>query len=388
MGRKRFTREQKSELWQRWHAGQTLAEIGQALVISSPGIARVVTAAGGMRPHAQTRSPRTLSVAERAVIERGVAAGQSLRAIARTLGRAPSTISREIRRNGARTSQQRGYHAATADARAWRAAQRPKRCRLAQYPVLCAAVAAKLHLDWSPRQIAAWLAQTYPEDPTMQVSAETIYHSLYVQARGVLRAELTAHLRRGGALRHSRRSQQRARPGGIVGAIAISARPAESADRAVPGHWEGDLLMGAQSSYIATLVERSSRYVMLVKVPSKDSGLVARALARRVRTLPAGLKASLTWDRGSELAQHTQFTLATKVAVYFCDPRSPWQRGSNENTNGLLRQYFPKGMELSQFSQRQLDAVAARLNTRPRQTLGWQTPAARFASYVAVASTG
>lgn len=384
MKHRRFSRQQVTELWTRWHAGQTLAEIAQALAISSPGISRVVTAAGGIRPLPPTRRASSLSMAERTVIERGLATHQSQRAIARALGRHPSTISREIDRNGERTTQRRGYHAATAEARAWRAAQRPKVCRLAEYPALCAMVAAKLLLDWSPRQIEEWLVQTYPEDPTMQVSAETIYQSLYVQARGVLRAELTAHLRRGPSIRHSRGSRQRAPLSGIVGAISISERPAESADRAVPGHWEGDLITGGQSSYVATLVERSSRYVMLVKVPSKDSALVARALARRIRTLPSGLKASLTWDRGSELAQHTAFTLATKVAVYFCDPRSPWQRGSNENTNGLLRQYFPKGMDLSQFSQRQLDAVAARLNTRPRQTLGWETPATRFASYVAL----
>ena len=224
---------------------------------------------------------------------------------------------------------------------------------------------------------------TYPEDPTMQVSAETIYQSLYVQARGVLRAELTRYLRRGASRRHTRASQQRPRASGIVGAISISARPAESADRAVPGHWEGDLIAGAESSHIATLVERASRYTLLVKIPSKDSVLVARALARKIRTLPTGLKASLTWDRGSEMTQHAAFTLATQMAVFFCDPHKPWQRGTNENTNGLLRQYFPKGTDLSQFSQRQLDAVATQLNTRPRETLGWQTPAARFASYVA-----
>ena len=384
MKHKRFSRVQVQELWKRWHGGETLAEIAQALVISSPGVSRVVTAAGGIRPAPRHRRGNALSLTEREVIERGVAAQQSHHEIARTLGRSASTISREIARNSERTSHHRGYHAATADARAWRAAARPKRCRLAQYPALCTAVAAQLKRNWSPRQISEWLAQTYPEDLTMRVSAETIYQSLYVQARGVLRAELTAHLRRGASIRHSRASRQRAQPSTIVGAIAISDRPAESADRAVPGHWEGDLITGGQSSYIATLVERSSRYVMLVKVSSKDSTRVARALARRIRTLPEGLKASLTWDRGSEMAQHAAFTLTTNVAVYFCDPRSPWQRGSNENTNGLLRQYFPKGMELSHFSQRQLDAVATQLNTRPRQTLGWQTPAVRFASYVAL----
>ncbi|HEX3158240.1 MAG TPA: IS30 family transposase [Gemmatimonadaceae bacterium] len=383
MGRKRFTRDQVTELWQRWHAGETLETISRALAISSGGASRVLTAAGGIRPAVPSRNAATLSRAEREVIERGLRARQSIRQLAQTLARAPSTISREIARNGARTGQQRGYQAATADARAWRAARRPKPCRLAQQPRLRRLVAAKLLRDWSPRQIAAWLRQTYPEDETMQVSAETIYQSLYVQARGVLRRELTGHLRRGQTMRRSLRRRQRATPSGIVDAIAISQRPPESADRAVPGHWEGDLLVGGQASYIATLVERSSRYVILVKVPSKDSVLVARALARRVRRLPAGLKASLTWDRGSELTQHKAFTLATQVAVYFCDPRSPWQRGSNENTNGLLRQYFPKGMDLAPFSQRQLDAIAQRLNTRPRETLQWQTPAARLATYVA-----
>jgi IS30 family transposase len=379
----RFSQQQLTELWQRWHAGQTFEAITQVLAVSSGGVSRVLTAAGGIRPVVRTRSARTLSLAERQVIERGRTARLSSRALARSLGRAPSTISREIRRNGARTAQHRGYHAATADARAWQAARRPKACRLALLPALRAVVARKLVLQWSPGQIAAWLKHEYPENRAMQVSAETIYQSLYVQARGLLRKELTAHLRRGQSIRRPRRTRQRLTPSGIVGAISIRERPPEAADRAVPGHWEGDLLVGARSSYIVTLVERSTRYVMLVKVPSKDSGLVARALARRIRRLPDGLKASLTWDRGSELAQHVAFTLATKVQVYFCDPRSPWQRGSNENTNGLLRQYFPKGMELSHFSQRQLDAVAERLNTRPRQTLNWQTPAVRLANYVA-----
>jgi IS30 family transposase len=379
----RFSPEQVAELWRRWHAGHTFAAISQGLAISEGGVSRVLSAAGGIRPAVPTRSARTLSLAERQVIERGRAAGLSMRELARSLARAPSTISREILRNGARTTRHRGYRAATADARAWRAAKRPKVCRLAQRPALRAVVAGKLMLQWSPGQIAAWLRRAYPEDRAMQVSAETIYQSLYVQARGLLRKELTAHLRRRQAIRRPRRARQRAAPSGIVDAISIRERPPEAADRAVPGHWEGDLLAGARSSYIATLVERSTRYVMLVKVPSKDSGLVARALARRIRRLPDGLKASLTWDRGSELAQHRAFTLATKVHVYFCDPRSPWQRGSNENTNGLLRQYFPKGMELSHVSQRHLDAVAERLNTRPRQTLGWQTPAVRLATYVA-----
>ena len=277
-----------------------------------------------------------------------------------------------------------GPRAATADARAWHAAQRPKRCRLALQPRLRRVVATQLDADWSPKQISEWRARTSPDDATMRLSAETIYRSLYVQARGVLRKELTAHLRRGQALRRSQGQQRVGRTGGkILGAIAIAERPAEAADRAVPGHWEGDLLAGADNSYIATLVERASRYVILVKVAGKDSTSVVRALIRRIRRLPQGLKASLTWDRGTEMAQHVAFTVATDLDVYFCDPHKPWQRGSNENTNGLLRQYFPHGMELTQFGQRHLDVIARKLNTRPRQTLGFQTPAATLARYVA-----
>jgi IS30 family transposase len=388
--RRWFTQGQLTALWTRWQAGETLEAISDALALSPSGMFRVVQVAGGLRPVPRGRNARHLSLAERRVIERGVAAGQSCRALAQTLGRAPSTISREIARNGVRRTSARPserYRAEPAEARAWRQAQRPKPRRLTTCPRLRRAVAAKLVLDWSPAQIAAWLVQRYPEDLSMRVSAETIYQSLYVQARGALRHELAAHLRRGQTMRRSRGHRRRTTGGGgIVGAISIRERPPEAADRAIPGHWEGDLLAGACSSHIATLVERSSRYVLLVKVPSKDSTRVARALARRIKRLPASLKASLTWDRGSELTQHAAFTLATDVAVYFCDPRSPWQRGSNENTNGLLRQYFPKGMDLTPLTQRQLDTVAHRLNTRPRQTLDWETPAQRLAQYVA--STG
>lgn len=384
---RRFTPAQLAALWARYAAGDTLEAISRSLACSSTGVRRVIVAAGGIPVAPRTRSSRVLSRTEREVIARGRAEGQSCRALARTLGRAPSTISREITRHGARTAHQRGYCAATADARAWRAAARPKRGRLATHPPLCAAVAAKLALDWSPAQIAAWLRATYPEDPRMQVSAETIYRSLYVQARGALRRELTAHLRRGQTHRRPRGSRGRATAGGgIPGAVSISQRPPAVADRAVPGHWEGDLLAGGRSSHIATLVERTSRLVLLVKVPSKDSVVVAGALAAAIQQLPVQLRTSLTWDRGSELTQHAALTLATDMPIYFCDPHSPWQRGSNENTNGLLRQYFPKGMDLRPVTQAQLDAVALRLNTRPRRTLGWHTPAQHFAQYVA--STG
>jgi IS30 family transposase len=384
---RRFGRAQVAELWRRYKAGETLEAISRGLACSSTGVRRVILAAGGIPAAPRTRSARVLSLPERTVIARGRAEGQSCRALARTLGRAPSTISREIARNGGRTARQRGYHAPTADARAWRAAARPKRSRLATHAPLCDVVAGKLALDWSPAQIAAWLRATYPEDPLMQVSAETIYRSLYVQARGALRRELTAHLRRQQTHRRPRGSRGRATAGGgVPGAVSISQRPPEVADRAVPGHWEGDLLAGGRSSHIATLVERASRFVLLVKVTSKDSVLVAGALATAIQQLPVQLRHSLTWDRGSELTQHAALTLATEMPIYFCDPHSPWQRGSNENTNGLLRQYFPKGMDLRPLSQAQLDAVALRLNTRPRQTLGWHTPAQHFAQYVA--STG
>jgi IS30 family transposase len=322
-----------------------------------------------------------LTLAEREAISRGLAAGTTLRAVARELGRAPSTISREIRRHGG----QEQYRAVRADAEAWQSGTRPKRCRLARLRRLRRVVAAKLQRDWSPEQIAHWLVTIYPDDPTMRVSHETIYRTLYVQARGALKQELVAHLRRRGVVRHSR--ARTARPehrGQIPDAISIAERPPAVEDRAVPGHWEGDLLCGTKWSQIGTLVERHSRYVLLVRLPGKDAETVARALIRRVRHLPTGLLQSLTWDRGLELAGHRQFTVATEAPVYFCDPQSPWQRGSNENTNGLLRQYFPKGMDVSPITQRQLDAIALKLNTRPRKTLNWKTPAQAFAATVAL----
>jgi IS30 family transposase len=382
--RRRLSQQQRHELWTRWGEGQTLVEIGTALALRPTGVWRAIRRTGGRRPPVRTRAPGALTLTEREVIERGLEAGVSQASLARTLGRARSTISREIQRNGARTGDSRAYSALTADRRAERAARRPKRRHLERHPKLRRVVARKLAAHWSPAQIAGWLKRRFPEDETMQVSAETIYCTLYVQARGELRRELAAHLRRGRSLRHP---QGRPRPGGrarIVNAVSISARPAAAADRAIPGHWEGDLLAGRGQSYIATLVERSSRYVLLVKVRGKDSATVVAALIRRVRRLPAGLMASLTWDRGMELAQHQAFTVATDVAVYFCDPRSPWQRGTNENTNGLLRQYFPKGTDVSGYTQRQLDAVALQLNSRPRKTLGFQTPAEYWAGHVAM----
>ena len=381
-GRPGLSPEQKRELWSRWKAGESLSEIGRALGKQPGSIHGVVAANGGYVPAVRRRSPRMLTISEREEISRGLAEGASLRRIAGRLHRAPSSISREVARHGGRHR----YRAARAEQRAWDRARRPKPCKLAAVPRLGELVAGKLGDDWSPEQISGWLARTYPGEQDLQVSTETIYRSLFVQARGVLRKELTAHLR---TRRTMRRSGQATRSGqgrgGIVDAVSIRERPAEASDRAVPGHWEGDLLAGSANTHIVTLVERQSRYVLLVKVDGKDTTTVVDALTAQVRTLPAKLQASLTWDRGMELADHRRFTVATDVVVYFCDPRSPWQRGTNENTNGLLRQYFPRQTDLSVHSQADLDAVAARLNTRPRKTLQYQTPAARLAT--AVAST-
>jgi IS30 family transposase len=328
-----------------------------------------------------------LSLAEREVIARLHAERTSVRAIARGLGRAPSTISRELRRHAGPEGRSAGYDAARADARAWARARRPKPCRLAQCARLRQCVATKLAQDWSPSQIAGWLRRTYPQRPELHVSAETIYRTLFIQARGALKTELTAHLRRHRPLRRPQAAAARpTRRGQIVGAVSIAERPPEVEDRALPGHWEGDLLQGAGQSVIATLVERHSRYVHLVRVSSKETAMVVDALIREVQRLPGQLIATLTWDRGHELQHHQRFSLVTDVQVYFCDPQSPWQRGSNENTNGLLRQYFPKGTDVSGYTQRQLDAIARRLNGRPRQTLDFRTPAEVL--HDAVARTG
>ena len=358
-----------------------MSDIGRALGKPPGSIFTFLAVQGGIVRPLRRRARRGLTSADRERISRGVAAEESVRAIARELGRPPSTISRELARNGGRTQ----YRAVIADAQAWRRAERPKPCRLARQPKLAALVAAKLRLEWSPEQIAGWLKRAYPEAVHMHLSHETIYRTLYVQTRGALKKELLAHLRRRRPMRRSRQYSTAGQPRGqIIDAIPIAARPAEVEDRAIPGHWEGDLLAGARNTHIATLVERQSRFVQLVKVRGKDTATVVRALSRHVQRLPDGLMASLTWDRGLEMAQHKAFTVATDVAVYFCDPQSPWQRGTNENTNGLLRQYFPKGTDLSMFTQRQLNAIALRLNTRPRKTLGFITPAEKFASTVAM----
>jgi len=378
-----YTDEQKALMWDRWQRGDSLEKIAQLFDRSHGSVARILVQTGGIRPAPKTRSRRALSLAEREEISRGVVAGCSLRSIAASLGRAPSSISREVKRNGGRQN----YRASKADQAAWDRAHRPKRCKLVENPALAGIVADKLQLQWSPRQIAGWLKRTYPDDESYQVSHETIYRTLFIQARGALKKELLQHLRRTRRMRRSRHHTQKTEDHGrITSTVSISERPAEVEDRAVPGHWEGDLLFGSNNSQIATLVERHSRYVLLAKVKSKDSETVINALIKQAHKLPRELYKSLTWDRGPEMADHQRFTLDTDIKVYFCDPQSPWQRGSNENTNGLLRQYFPKGMDLSNIHQNRLNAVARRLNERPRETLNFETPAERFNQYVA--STG
>jgi IS30 family transposase len=335
---------------------------------------------GGIRPPPRQRSRLALTLAEREEISRGLARNQSLRVIAARLGRAPSTISREVNRNGGL----RHYRASRADQAAWDRAQRPKPCKLASEPELSRLVAGKLRAHWSPEQIAGWLKRTYPEHENRQVSHETIYRTLFIQARGALKKELQQHLRSQRAIRRSRHASHKGEGRGqIPNTVSIRERPAAVEDRAVPGHWEGDLIFGSHNSQIATLVERQTRYVMLVKVPNKETETVINALIRQARKLPGELYKSLTWDRGKEMTDHQRFTLATNIQVYFCDPQSPWQRGSNENTNGLLRQYFPKGTDLSVHSQAKLNAIARQLNERPRKTLGFETPAERFNACVA-----
>lgn len=377
MSRRRFTPEERAAVWRAWKNGLSLKEIAEGLRCSSPGVLGVLRRDGGFAPRSRRRALRSLQLGEREEISRGLSAGLSVREIARRLGRAASTVSREIRRHGGKSA----YRAANADARAWGRACRVQPCLLARRPGLRDWVAKHLERSWSPRQIAVGLRHAFPHDASMRVSHETIYRSLFVQARNVLKKELLGHLRRGGFMRRPR-VQAIGQPS-VVDGISIHQRPAEVEDRAVPGHWEGDLLMGGTGSQIATLVERHSRYVMLVKVDSKDTLTVTKALTKKIRELPAELRRSLTWDRGSEMAAHKEFAIATDMQVYFCDPRSPWQRGSNENTNGLLRQYFPKGHDLSQITQARLNQVARELNERPRETLNWRTPWAALRATVA-----
>ena len=371
---------QRIEVWHRWKAGESLHAIGRAIGKEHVVVHFLLKRHGGIAPPVRRRSPTALTAQEREDISRGIASGCSMRVIAQRLSRACSTVSREVARHGGRAQ----YRANEADQQAWESALRPKPCLLATHDKLQGIVASKLVQDWSPQQVSGWLKMEYPNDASLHVSHETIYRSLFIQARGALKKELIQHLRSKRRIRRSRHSSVHGHSQGkIVDAISIRERPAEVEDRAIPGHWEGDLLRGARNSHVATLVERHSRFCMLVKVSGKDTATVVAALSQHVRQLPATLRRSLTWDRGLEMAQHKSFTMATDVQVYFCDPQSPWQRGSNENTNGLLRQYLPKNADLSCYSQSELNQIALRLNQRPRKTLGFQTPADRLQASVA-----
>jgi len=375
-----YTESQKALMWERWRKGESLQRIAELFDRNHSSIQRILAETGGIRPKQRSRSGLALTLAEREEISRAVVAGHSIRSIATSLGRVPSTVSREIKRNGG----QECYRASLADQAAWDRGRRPKTCKLAKNRTLAHLVADRLQMQWSPEQIAGWLRRNYPGDESYQVSHETIYRSLFIQARGALKKELLGHLRRTRAMRRSRHHTQKTDDHGrILDTVSISERPAIVEDRAVPGHWEGDLLFGSKNSQIATLVERHTRYAMLVKVDRKDTETVINALIKNARKLPHELYQSLTWDRGKEMADHKRFTLATDIKVYFCDPQNPWQRGSNENTNGLLRQYFPKGTDLSVYSQAELNAAARRLNERPRKTLDYETPAERFSQSVA-----
>lgn len=375
-----YTDKQKSEMWDRWQRGESLSSIGRGFDRASSSIYPLLARTGGIRPPDRMRSRLALSLIDREEISRGLRAKVSLRSIARTLKRPASTISREVVRNGG----VQNYRATASDAAAWGRAHRPKSCKLEGNAYLCRAISAKLTRKWSPQQIAGWLMREHPNEEAKRVSHETIYRSLFIQTRGVLKKELLAHLRATRSIRRSRHATlKRSGLGRFNDAVSIRDRPAEVEDRAVPGHWEGDLIAGSSNSFIATLVERHTRYVMLAKVGNKDSHSVIQALIKQSRKLPKELYRSLTWDRGSEMAGHKTFTLATDIDVFLCEPHSPWQRGTNENTNRLLRQYFPKGTDLSIHSQAKLSAVARQLNERPRRTLGYETPAERFNACVA-----
>ena len=386
---RRFSEEDKETIWDMREAGVPVKRIAKHLGRQNCSIRKFISTTGGQRPSARERCPLRLSLAEREEISRGLAAGLSFRAIADRLGRSASTVCREVNANGGRAK----YRGLPADRGAQRRALRPKRAKLARCRRLRSVVERKLEAQWSPQQISGWLAERYPNDPEMRVSHETIYQSLFVQSRGALRKELHACLRTGRALRVPR-ARSRARGKQFVSSeLMISERPAEAADRAVPGHWEGDLILGLESSAIGTLVERTTRFTMLLHLPrmgghgdqprqkngpaltGHGAEAVRDAITATITTLPEQLRRSLTWDQGTEMAQHAQLRIDTGLQVYFCDPQSPWQRGSNENTNGLLRQYFPRGTDLARHTANDLDAVAHALNSRPRKTLAWKTPA-------------
>jgi IS30 family transposase len=371
----------KKELWERWRAGESISDIARALQKPPGSIHGMLEATGGISPPQRRRRRCALTLAEREEISRGLATGESLRAIAARLSRSASTVCREVNRNGGRGR----YRAAKAEEQALKRSRRPKRCLLAMNERLRDMVASKLREDWSPEQISGRLKRQYPDDEAMRVSHETIYRTLFVQARGTLKRELLAHLRSGRMMRKGRHASTAGQPRGqIKDAVSIRERPPEAEDRAVPGHWEGDLLAGSRNTHVATLVERSSRFVMLVRVGGKDTESVVGALSNQIRQLPRAMMDTITWDRGTEMAAHKSFTVATDVAVYFCDPKSPWQRATSENTNRLLREYLPRKTDLSVHSQHDLDAIALKLNSRPRKTLAYRTPADTLAEAVAL----
>lgn len=372
----RFSESEKALIWDWWQQGGSMRGVARELGRSSSSVRTLIENGGGVRPLPRCRNVRHLSLEEREEISRGMAVGESLRSIALKLGRSASTVSREVARNGGRS----GYRALRADRAAYRGARRPKVCKLATNPMLVLLIEEKLGQWWSPQQISGWLKETYPESPEMWVSHETIYLTLFIQGRGALKHELTQCLRTHRAMRRPTKKRAPTGKGRIRNPVMISERPAEADDRAVPGHWEGDLLMGRRMTAIGTLVERWSRYVMLFTLPDGNSAESVRGgLAEVIQRLPDHLWQSLTWDQGKEMAEHAQFTVDTGIQVYFCDPKSPWQRGSNENTNGLLRQYFPKTTDMASLTQAELDQAAYSLNSRPRQTLGWMTPSQKLA---------
>ncbi len=367
--RRAYSAEERDELWRRWKLGDRITDIAAALGRETESLFGHLRASGGIEPRKRTRSPRALCISEREAISRGLAAGLSLREIAAEIDRSPSTVCREVSRNGGKSR----YRAVEAEDRARHAGTRTQACKLARNGRLRRLVASKLSRNWSPEQISGWLRRRYPNDESMRISHETIYRSLFIQSRGVLKQEVVKHLRSRRRFRQSA-TRQPSRQGQIIDAVSIRKRPPEIEDRAVPGHWEGDLILGSGGTQIAALVERTSRYTVLVKVPKKDAKTVRLALERQIRRLPEELALSVTWDRGTELAQHAQLCIAAGLEIYFCDPSSPWQRGTNENTNRLLRQYFPKGTRLDGYSQADLNRTARELNTRPRKTLEYRTP--------------
>ena len=377
--RQRLTEAQESEIWARRAAGETGTRIARHMGLYGDTVRACIRRAGGVRPRPRNKSRTALRLEEREEISRGCAAGDSDRAIAARIGRSPSTVWREVARNGGRQN----YRAGSAEQAALRRGRRPKLAKLKINSKLLAEVVARLEDDLSPEQISRSLKEEYPGQPEMQVSHETIYLSLFVQGRGLLRKELTKHLRRRHQIRQPQKKKQTSNLGKIKDMINIRERPAEAADRAVAGHWEGDLLLGTPTTAIGTLVERSTRFVMLFKLPTGINAESARlGLTQKIQTLPENLRRSLAWDQGREMKEHIRFTIDTGVQVYFCDPKSPWQRGSNENTNGLLRQYFPRGKSVAHYTQEDLDLVAAKLNRRPRETLGWKTPAKKLSQFL------